>query len=97
LTGSSQFLRFEAYVRFEFAKDYLASADYADIKKTISAVLKTADEVTAGKTIEMGQTIEQVERILGKPENIVKLGDKTIYTYKNLKVVFLNGKVADVQ
>lgn len=45
----------------------------------------------------MEQTIEHVERILGKPATVVKLGEKTIYTYKDMKVVFMNGKVSDVQ
>jgi hypothetical protein len=49
------------------------------------------------KTIELGQTFEQVEAILGKPDTIARLGLKTIYSYKNLKVLFTAGKVSDVQ
>jgi hypothetical protein len=29
--------------------------------------------------------MEQVEAILGKPKRIVKLGEKTIYSYKDMK------------
>jgi hypothetical protein len=47
--------------------------------------------------IEKGQTPEQVKAALGNPEKIVNLGPKQIYLYKDLKVTFLNGKVADVQ
>jgi hypothetical protein len=47
--------------------------------------------------VELGQTIAQVEAILGKPQKIMKLGPKTIYIYPDLKVVFINGEVADVQ
>lgn len=47
--------------------------------------------------IEKGQTPEQVKAALGNPEKIVNLGTKQIYIYKDLKVTFLNGKVADVQ
>jgi hypothetical protein len=47
--------------------------------------------------IEKGQTPDQVKSALGNPEKIVNLGAKQIYIYKDLKVTFLNGKVADVQ
>jgi hypothetical protein len=47
--------------------------------------------------IEKGQTPDQVKASLGNPEKIVNLGAKQIYVYKDLKVTFLNGKVADVQ
>ncbi len=49
------------------------------------------------QTIQMGMTVDQVQSSLGKPEKIVNLGPKQIYVYKDLKVTFLNGRVADVQ
>jgi hypothetical protein len=49
------------------------------------------------QTIEKGQTTDQVQAALGKPDKIVNLGPKQIYVYKDLKVTFLNGKVSDVQ
>lgn len=49
------------------------------------------------QTIEKGQTPEQVEAALGKPDKIVNLGAKQLYIYKDLKVTFVNGKVTDVQ
>jgi len=52
---------------------------------------------TQTQTIELGQTIEQVQSILGQPEKVVNLGAKQIYLYKDLKVTFLNGKVSEVQ
>ncbi len=47
--------------------------------------------------IEKGMTPEQVKAALGTPEKIINLGTKLIYVYKDIKVTFLNGKVADVQ
>lgn len=47
--------------------------------------------------IELGQTIDQVQAILGKPEKMVDLGSKKIYVYKDLKITFLDGVVSDVQ
>jgi hypothetical protein len=49
------------------------------------------------QTIEKGQTPEQVEAALGKPDKIVNLGAKQLYLYKDLKVTFMNGKVSDVE
>jgi hypothetical protein len=45
----------------------------------------------------MDMTTDQVQAAMGKPEKIVNLGPKQIYVYKDLKVTFLGGKVADVQ
>ena len=49
------------------------------------------------ETIAMGQTINQVVGIMGQPLQIIDLGAKKTYKYKDLKVVFVNGKVSDVQ
>lgn len=49
------------------------------------------------QTIQMGMTTDQVKAAMGTPEKIVNLGPKQIYVYKDLKVTFLGGKVADVQ
>lgn len=49
------------------------------------------------QTIEKGQTADQVQSSLGKPDKIVNLGSKQIWVYKDLKVTFVNGKVSDVQ
>jgi hypothetical protein len=52
---------------------------------------------SAPPTIQLGQTIDQVQAALGQPEKVVDLGQKQIYVYKDLKVTFFNGKVTDVQ
>jgi hypothetical protein len=50
------------------------------------------------QTISAGMTIAQVEAALGKPQKIIKVSPaKVIYLYKDLKVSFLNDKVADVE
>jgi hypothetical protein len=47
--------------------------------------------------IELGQTVDQVTASLGTPKSIVDLGTKLIYVYKDMKITFKAGKVADVQ
>jgi hypothetical protein len=48
-------------------------------------------------SIDKGMTTDQVQAAMGKPDKIVNLGTKTIYYYKDMKVIFLGGKVSDVQ
>ena len=48
-------------------------------------------------SIEKGMTPDQVEAAMGKPEKKVTLGAKQIYYYKDMKIIFMSGKVSDVQ
>jgi len=48
-------------------------------------------------SVSAGQTIDQVVAALGQPVKKAKIGTKDIYYYKDLKVIFVNGKVTDVQ
>jgi hypothetical protein len=48
-------------------------------------------------TVGLGMSIDQVVAILGQPDRVADLGAKQIYSYKNLKVTFVEGKVTDVQ
>ncbi|MGA2038637.1 MAG: SHOCT domain-containing protein [Bryobacteraceae bacterium] len=50
--------------------------------------------VAAPPTISPGMTIDQVVAALGQPARIANLGSKKIYMYPNLKVIFIDGKVA---
>jgi hypothetical protein len=72
---------------------------YKDMKKTIDTVI--TDPVTAStvesKTIKLGMSPDVVKRSLGNPDKIVDLGAKQVYIYKDMKVVFLNNQVSDVQ
>lgn len=49
------------------------------------------------QTIQLGQSEDDVQAALGKPEKIVNLGSKQIFVYKDLKITFMKGKVTDVQ
>lgn len=49
------------------------------------------------KTIALGQSKGEVAAALGQPQKTVNLGAKEIYLYPDMKVTFINGKVADVQ
>jgi hypothetical protein len=47
--------------------------------------------------IAPGQTPDQVKVALGEPDKITKFGKKEIYSYKTVKVTFVDGKVSDVE
>jgi hypothetical protein len=51
----------------------------------------------APKTISLGQTVDQVTAVLGPPKRVAKLPTKEIYYYPDMKVVFVGGKVKDVE
>jgi hypothetical protein len=48
-------------------------------------------------TVAVGQTREQVEAILGAPLRKAVIGGKIIYSYQDMKIIFLNGRVKDIQ
>ena len=56
-----------------------------------------AQQQAEPQTIQMGMTADQVQAALGKPEKMVNLGPKQLFIYKDMKVTFINGRVADVQ
>ncbi len=77
----------------------LSSMPAADAKKIIDGVI--ADKATAAdadtKTIKIGMSTDEVKKSLGSPDKIVDLGEKQIYIYKDMRVVFKDAQVADVQ
>jgi hypothetical protein len=56
-----------------------------------------APPAAAPKAIALGQTTDEVLGILGQPQKIVNFGAKQMYFYPDVKVIFTNGKVTDVQ
>ena len=56
-----------------------------------------ADAPSAAENIRIGQTAEEVKSAMGHPERVFKVGSKEIYSYTNLKVTFLDGKVSDIE
>ncbi len=99
VNGNSRETRYATTIAFQFPEGFLASADPDSVKKTIDAVLIPEGEIQASqtKTVALGQTEDQVKSILGAPDKVIELGPKEIYVYKDIKVVFADGKVADVQ
>lgn len=62
-----------------------------------TAQTPAAPAQAAPAEIAVGQTIDQVTATLGQPISIIDLGTKKIYKYKDMKITFKGGKVADVE
>ncbi len=52
---------------------------------------------TPTATISIGESSTEVLQAMGMPLQMIDLGKKKTYVYKNMKIVFLNDKVSDVQ
>lgn len=63
----------------------------------LESLLSTNSIAVNATTIRLGQTRQDVESILGAPERIFDAGPKVIYSYKSVKVTFVNGRVSDIE
>jgi hypothetical protein len=99
IEGSTKQVRYNGAVRFLFDKEVFAGLTPEQLKAAVDQVMPIAEELAAAEpaTIELGQTFEEIEAVLGKPERIVKAGDKVIYMYPDLKITFVEGVAADIQ
>lgn len=97
--GNTVHIRYSATVAFQFPKGFADTINAKAVKKDVDAVLLPQSELQAAntKTISLGQTIKQVRANLGAPDRVVNLGPKVIYIYKDMKVIFHNGKVTNVE
>jgi hypothetical protein len=64
-----------------------------------AAAMSTAPAAPAGPppTISIGESSTQVLQAMGMPQQMIDLGKKKTYIYKNMKVIFVDDKVSDVQ
>jgi hypothetical protein len=95
--GTTTSERYVVQLKFEFDKATLPNSDLSALQDVITAFLMTEEQATAPKTIALGQTPEEVEAILGKPTTVIDLGERKTYVYPTMRVIFVDGKVADVQ
>jgi hypothetical protein len=49
------------------------------------------------KSIELGNTPDEVQSVMGQPDKIINLGARVIHVYEDMKIIYVEGKVADVQ
>lgn len=73
-----------------------SDADSAEKDAVASVSSPAGAGSSSSTTISVGQSIDEVTATLGAPTRIIDLGAKKIYTYPDMKITFLNGKVNDV-
>jgi hypothetical protein len=49
------------------------------------------------KSVELGNTPDEVQSVMGQPDKIMNLGARVIHVYKDMKIIYVEGKVSDVQ
>lgn len=91
--GSTEQIRHKSDVHFNFPREVFAELSAAEIKSAVDQTLGVKEEIDNAEppTLELGQTPEEVEAIMGKPSRIVKAGEKVIYMYPDLKIEFVDG------
>jgi hypothetical protein len=78
--------------------DLQQQAQQADQSETsVAAAVPQDSSQTAPATIAIGQSISDVEAILGQPTSRALIGSKTIYNYRDMKVTFMDGRVVNVE
>jgi hypothetical protein len=74
-----------------------ADAAEQEVTKEVAAAPTAASAAAGPVNISVGASIDSVTAALGNPIRIIDLGAKKIYAYKDMKIIFMNGKVSDVQ
>ena len=97
--GSTRQTRYRAVLSFELPETLMEASQVDAIEKVINPIveLETDAQAASTTTVALGQTPAQVKSALGAPATIINLGAKVIYVYKDMKVVFVDGKVSDVE
>jgi hypothetical protein len=84
-------------IRFKLEGHY----DLADVKRLFHAAFaETEGELQGSDTtveIHAGMSPDEVIAVKGNPKTRVNLGAKTVFTYSDMKLVFEDGKLVDVQ
>ncbi|MGB8258945.1 MAG: hypothetical protein WCE75_01280 [Terracidiphilus sp.] len=79
----------------------IQQADQAEKEVTVEASPGGGSPISAAPAapapVQPGQTLDQVQASLGTPARVANLGTKVIYYYDGKKVVFIDGKVTEVQ
>jgi hypothetical protein len=101
--GQSGLPRLDPALRTETAAPYAADLPpaepnvAAELTQEAQEVAQQDDQAPPPPTVEPGQTVDEVIAVMGKPLRIADLGAKKTYFYKDMKVIFIDGKVSDIE
>ena len=74
-----------------------APQQQAPAPRPVAVVAPAPAAPAAPPTISIGESSSQVLQAMGMPLQMIDLGKKKTYVYKNMKIVFIDDKVSDVQ
>ncbi|NVN89822.1 MAG: hypothetical protein HXX11_04395 [Desulfuromonadales bacterium] len=96
VAGSRAPTRLQAIIRFQYDQG-LAAITGRQVMGDIDAWFGTENALRAAKVVQQGQTTEEVIAILGEPEKKVLLGAKAVFVYSDMKLVFRDGRLVDME
>ena len=79
------------------AMELQQEAQQADVAQNEVTAENSQNSGAGAPTITVGQTMADVEAILGQPTNKAIVGNRAIYNYNGMRVTFVDGRVTDVQ
>ena len=93
--GDSDRVAFNLALKFPLQPGTITTLTASGVHQMVDPVLSIAPSGPAA--LQLGQTETEVKGILGQPDQEVDLPSKHIMVFKAVKVVFVNGKVTDIQ
>ncbi len=99
LTGQVKFIGIALLI----VGSIISAVGFSKLKSTEAATPQaptTQPLVTQGvspQSVELGNNPDEVQSVMGQPDKIINLGGRVIHVYKDMKIVYDDGKVSDVQ
>lgn len=93
--GNSYRDQFALALKFRLPHGAIATLTAAGVHALVDPILST--ESSDSQRVHLGQSAEEVTGILGAPTREIALDNKRILVYSGAKVIFVDGKVTDIQ
>jgi hypothetical protein len=96
VTGSRGAVSLQTRVRFQYDRG-LATTTAHQVLEDIEGWFGSEQAARKARTVRQGQTQEEVVSILGEPEKKILLDSKSVFIYSDLKLIFRDGRLADLE
>lgn len=96
VTGSRGAVPLQSRVRFPYDQG-LAMTTAHQVLGDIEVWFGSEQAARKAKTVRQGQTQDEVVSILGEPEKKILLDSKAVFVYSDMKLVFRDGRLVDLE
>ncbi len=96
VTGSRSAVQLQAIVRFRYDAG-LASLTSRRVLDDLDLWLGSESALKSSRTVRQGQSPEEVAAILGEPEKKVILDSKTLFIYSDMRLIFRDGRLVELE